>query len=102
MITGNIQPGSILKTMEMPSEIAGPRSRLCGEDETKVLTNENHSPWKRGCGKKYTGQKAVDNLITWVAAYEIREDEYGLKRHRALFDTFTGKKREYRHPDEYK
>ncbi|MDA3873003.1 MAG: hypothetical protein PF795_03480 [Kiritimatiellae bacterium] len=44
----------------------------------------------------------MDNLITWVAAYEIREDEYGLKRHRALFDTFTGKKREYRHPDEYK
>ena len=44
----------------------------------------------------------LENLIAWVATYETREDEYGLKRHRALFDTFRGKKQEYRRPEAYK
>lgn len=43
----------------------------------------------------------LDKLIHWVTAYETREDEYGLKSHRALFDAFRGKKREYRDPKEY-
>lgn len=34
-------------------------------------------------------------LIEWVREYDTRDDEYGLRRHRALFDRFTGKKREY-------
>lgn len=43
----------------------------------------------------------LQNLIEWVSAYESRDDEYGLKRHRALFDSFTGKKREFNDPSEY-
>jgi adenylate kinase family enzyme len=30
-----------------------------------------------------------------------REDEYGLKRHRKLFDTFAGSKKEYNSLDSY-
>lgn len=34
-------------------------------------------------------------LIEWVREYDTRDDEYGLRRHRAIFDQFTGRKREY-------
>jgi adenylate kinase family enzyme len=34
-------------------------------------------------------------LVQWVREYETREDEYGLKRHRQVFDRFPGRKREY-------
>jgi adenylate kinase family enzyme len=40
-------------------------------------------------------QVMLENLIQWVRDYETREDEYGLKRHRQIFDTYTGNKREY-------
>ena len=40
-------------------------------------------------------------LLEWIGMYETREDEFGLTRHRALFDGFAGKKREYTSPDEY-
>lgn len=40
-------------------------------------------------------------LIDWVADYEVRDDEYGLERHRELFDNFPGKKREFRNVAEY-
>jgi adenylate kinase family enzyme len=40
-------------------------------------------------------QAMLDQLIEWVREYETREDEYGLKRHRKLFDDFTGPKIEY-------
>lgn len=59
-------------------------------------------PWEpEKFGSRNEQEANLDNLIRWVAAYETRDDEYGLKRHRALFDTFRGKKREYRHPEEY-
>ncbi len=41
------------------------------------------------------------NLIAWVRSYETRTDEYGLPRHRALYDSFQGKKREFNHPSQY-
>ena len=34
-------------------------------------------------------------LIPWVRQYENREDEYGLKRHRKIFNDFRGPKREH-------
>jgi len=34
-------------------------------------------------------------LIEWVQEYETRDDEYGLKRHRQIFDSFSGPKHEY-------
>jgi len=37
----------------------------------------------------------LDHLIQWVKDYETRNDEYGLKRHRQIFDNFSGTKREY-------
>jgi adenylate kinase family enzyme len=43
----------------------------------------------------------LENLLRWVSSYESRTDEYGLTRHRRLYDSFNGKKREYCDPSEY-
>ncbi len=43
----------------------------------------------------------LDNLLQWVRSYESRTDEYGLSRHRELYESFRGKKREYNDPSEY-
>lgn len=40
-------------------------------------------------------QAMLETLINWVREYETRDDEYGLRRHRELFDSFAGPKREY-------
>jgi adenylate kinase family enzyme len=40
-------------------------------------------------------------LVQWVKEYETRDDDYGLKRHRQLFDRFQGPKREYTSVDSY-
>ncbi len=37
----------------------------------------------------------LEQLALWVRQYEIRDDEYGLKRHRTIFEQFTGPKREF-------
>jgi len=34
-------------------------------------------------------------LVQWVRKYETRDDEYGLKWHRQVFEQFDGPKREY-------
>ncbi len=39
--------------------------------------------------------KMLESLIQWVREYETRDDDYGLTRHRQLFDRFTGLKTEY-------
>ncbi|NEP17683.1 MAG: shikimate kinase [Leptolyngbya sp. SIO4C1] len=46
-------------------------------------------------------QAMLNNLIDWVKAYDTRSDEYGLQRHRQLFQAFTGKKREYCSVEDY-
>lgn len=43
----------------------------------------------------------LENLIQWVRSYETRTDEYGLARHRALYESFRGRKSELTHPDQY-
>ncbi|EMR12820.1 dihydrofolate reductase [Methylophaga lonarensis MPL] len=43
----------------------------------------------------------LENLINWVRLYETRSDEYGLARHRALFDSFAGQKIELTDPECY-
>ncbi len=43
----------------------------------------------------------LENLIDWVRAYETRSDEYGLQRHRALYESFQGPKRELIDPKRY-
>jgi len=40
-------------------------------------------------------------LVQWVRNYETRDDEYGLKRHRQVFDRFKGPKHEYSSVDSY-
>ncbi len=39
--------------------------------------------------------KMLGDLIGWVGEYETRDDEYGLARHRAIYDGFQGAKQEY-------
>jgi len=36
----------------------------------------------------------IRTLIDWVREYETGDDEYGLRRHRAVCERFDGKKRE--------
>lgn len=59
-------------------------------------------PWEP---EKFRSKKEQDenltNLIEWVAAYDTRSDEYGLSRHRALYQSFNGEKREFTNPSEY-
>jgi adenylate kinase family enzyme len=49
--------------------------------------------------EKYASGEEQDrmlaHLLDWVKQYPTREDEFGLARHRALFDGFAGDKREY-------
>lgn len=66
------------------------------------ISNCHQRPWEP---TKFESQEAqqlmLSNLVEWVKTYESRSDEYGLKRHRSLFDAFPGKKREYRSIQEY-
>lgn len=59
-------------------------------------------PWEpEKFSSKEEQDESLDNLIEWVSTYETRSDEYGLRRHRALYESFNGKKRELNHPSEY-
>lgn len=40
----------------------------------------------------------LESLIEWVRSYETRGDEYGLRSHRELYESFQGKKREFIQP----
>ena len=40
-------------------------------------------------------QAHLAQLIEWVRTYESRNDEFGLARHRRIFDSHQGVKREY-------
>lgn len=66
------------------------------------IANCRARPWEP---EKFSSQAEQDenlsNLIEWVAAYESRSDEYGLRRHRELYDSFTKKKREFNHLHDY-
>ncbi|MBH8581652.1 shikimate kinase [Bisbaumannia pacifica] len=59
-------------------------------------------PWEP---EKFATREAQDAhleaLIAWVRAYETRDDEHGLRRHRALFDGFPGRKMELDDPSQY-
>ena len=43
----------------------------------------------------------LENLIDWVRQYETRSDEYGLARHRAIYESFQGRKFELKEPSQY-
>lgn len=56
----------------------------------------NRRPWEPSKFSSAEEQNAMlTRLIPWVKEYETRDDEYGLKQHRRIFDGFSGPKREY-------
>lgn len=59
-------------------------------------------PWEADKFPSPEAQQAMfAGLITWVKQYENRDDEYGLQRHRQIFDNFSGNKKEYVTVDAY-
>jgi len=46
-------------------------------------------------------QAMLEVLVNWVKEYDTRTDEYGLTRHRALYDGFSGQKQEFTQIDAY-
>jgi hypothetical protein len=60
------------------------------------VSNCRARPWEP---EKYPSPEAQDQmlgfLLTWVRDYETRSDEYSLARHRRIFESFPGKKREF-------
>ena len=46
--------------------------------------------------------KNLEMLVEWVSQYPNRGDEFSLKAHRKLFDSFLGKKREFTDPTDYR
>jgi adenylate kinase family enzyme len=53
-------------------------------------------PWEPEKFSTRAEQDAMlDELVRWVRRYETRDDEYGLRCHRRIFDAFEGRKREY-------
>jgi len=53
-------------------------------------------PWEPSKFPSQAEQDAMlEALLAWVREYEARDDEYGLARHRAVFEAFQGSKREY-------
>lgn len=59
-------------------------------------------PWEP---EKFASRNAQDaqlqKLLDWVRLYDCRENEYGLKQHRRLFDSFAGRKVEYTDASQY-
>ena len=53
-------------------------------------------PWDpEYCASPEDQQRYLAPLLEFVRLYPTREDEYGLARHRAIFDAFAGPKKEY-------
>ena len=66
------------------------------------VANCRRRPWEFDKFASETEQRTMlDTLIEWVKSYELREDEFGLRRHRQLFDSYPGKKREFRSITDY-
>jgi len=60
------------------------------------LENCKSRPWEP---RKYSSiedqNNKLDMLLNWVKQYEHRDDEFSLTAHRALYDSFTGYKKQY-------
>ncbi len=66
------------------------------------VENCRRRPWEPEKFAHPQDQAAMlESLIIWVRDYEDREDDYGAQRHRELYESFTGQKREYRSLEEY-
>lgn len=59
-------------------------------------------PWEPAKFRSLQEQdENLENLLQWVNSYESRKGEYGLSRHRELYESFHGKKLEFNDPSEY-
>lgn len=60
------------------------------------VANCRARPWEP---EKYSSpeeqNRMLEFLLNWVREYEHRTDEYSLRRHRQLFDSFSGPKSAY-------
>lgn len=53
-------------------------------------------PWEPEKFSSPEEQRAMlETLVEWVGTYETRDDDYGLARHRAMYEEYAGTKREY-------
>lgn len=70
-----------------------------------VLVSIEHCKRRPFESEKFATKEEQDinlqNLISWVSEYETRDDEYGLKQHRQIFDSFRGKKIEFNSVADY-
>ena len=70
--------------------------RLLNPGVEVCVAHCHRRPWEPEKFSSPKDQNAMlDQLIQWVKDYVSRDDEFGLKRHRQLFDSFRGLKREY-------
>jgi hypothetical protein len=61
------------------------------------VSNCRNRPWEPSyCTSPEEQQRFLGPLIDFVRQYGTRQDEYSLARHRAIFESFSGSKREYR------
>lgn len=60
------------------------------------VRNCRSRPWEPSyCSSPEEQARLLEPVIEFVRQYENRQDEYSLARHRAIFEAFTGPKREY-------
>lgn len=70
--------------------------RFLNPGTATCIANCRNRPWEPDKFTSVQAQQAMlEPLIAWVRQYDTRDDEFGLKRHRTLFDAFTGHKAEY-------
>lgn len=59
------------------------------------IKNCRNRPWEpHKYASKEEQDKNLDMLINWVKEYETRDDEFSLKQHNILYDSFLGNKNE--------
>lgn len=60
------------------------------------VQNCRSRPWDPAyCESPEAQARYLEPLIDFVRQYETRQDEFSLARHRAIFDSFPGPKREF-------
>ena len=68
---------------------------------TRCQENARNRPWEPHKYPSKADQDAfLEALLDWVREYETREDEFSLKAHRQLFDSFNGDKIELKTNEE--
>jgi adenylate kinase family enzyme len=66
------------------------------------VTHCRRRPWEPEKFSRPEDQAAMlERLVQWVRDYQTRDDDYGLKRHRQVFERFSGPKREYTAVEDY-